>query len=267
LGKAEGVSLVWTGDFTGSGQTEILFWYPAETRYWLGRFIGDDLHYTLAGNTAGFAGAERISLIWTGDFTGSGKTEVLFRDPRDGSYWLGRFTGDQITYTLAGNTAGSGGAEGVSLIWTGDFTGSGKTQILLWDPRDESYWLGRFTGDQISYTLAGNTAGSGGAEGVSRIWTGDFTGSGKTEILRWDPRDESYWLGRFTGDQIAYSLAGNAVELGGAESVSLVRIGNFSGSGKAELLVWHPGDGAWWSGRFTGAQLTYSPAGNTGPSV
>jgi hypothetical protein len=252
------------GRFTESGKDEILFWNPANKTYWIGQLTSDQLRFRYANSTAAFGGAEGVSLFKVGDFTGSSKTETLFWYPNDQNYWLGRFNGDQIGYTRAGNTSDFGGAEGASLFWTGDFTGLGKTETLFWFPKDQNYWLGRFTGDQIGYTPAGNTSVFGGAEDVSLIWTGSFTGSGKTELLFWLPQDQNYWLGRFTGDQISYTRAGNTSVFGGAEDVSLIWTGDFTGSGKTELLFWFPKDGNWWSGRFCGNQLRYTLVGNTG---
>ena len=208
----------------------------------------------------------KIDGLWRqGNFASAHQEDLVFWSREDGRCWLGRLVGDTLRFSLAGTTASSGDAEGSAPFSTGNFTGSGKTEILFRHPIVYDYWLARFTDDEVTPAYAGNTSRFGGAEGVSRVWTGDFTGSGKTEILFWYPGDKNYWLGRFTEDKISYALAGNTAGFGGAESVSLVRVGNFSGSGKSELLFWFAGDGNWWSGRFTGTQLAYSPAGNTPP--
>jgi len=94
-------------------------------------------------------------------------------------------------------------------FWTGNFAGSGRDEILFWFPGDQNYWLGQFTGTKLTYTLAGNTSSFGGAEGVSRVWVGNFTGSGRDEILFSSPSDGNWWIGRFTGNQLAYSFAIN----------------------------------------------------------
>jgi hypothetical protein len=88
----------------GPARRSFLFWFPDDQNYWLGRFIGDQISYTPAGNTSVFGGAEGASLFWTGDFTGSGKTELLFWFPGNGSWWTGHISGTDIAYTLAGNT-------------------------------------------------------------------------------------------------------------------------------------------------------------------
>jgi hypothetical protein len=209
LGGGTGVAKVWKGNFTGTAKAELLVWYSGDQTYRLGQFTGTQINFTPAGNTKGFAGAEGVSPTWVGDFSGDGHDELLFWFPGDKNYWLGRFTGTQINYTLAGNTAGFGGAEGVSPTWVGDFSGDGHDELLFWFPGDKNYWLGEFTATKINYTLAGNTAGFGGAEGVSPIWNGDFTGSAKDELLFWFPGDGNWWLGTFAGTKLGYGLAGN----------------------------------------------------------
>jgi len=250
FGGAEGVSLFWTGDFTGSGKTQTLFWFPGDQNYWLGQFNGDQIAYSLAGNTSGFGGSEAAGKLWVGRFTGGAQDELLFWFPGDKNYWLGQFNGGKIAYSLAGNTAGFGGAEGVSLFWTGDFTGSGKTQTLFWFPGDQNYWLGQFNGNQIAYSLAGNTSGFGGGEAVGKLWVGRFTGGAQDELLFWFPGDKNYWLGQFTGGKIAYSLVGNTAGFRGAEGASPLWTGDFIGSGKRQILFWYPGDKNYWLGRF-----------------
>ncbi|MGK3958415.1 membrane dipeptidase [Arthrobacter sp. R4] len=261
------------GRFADS-RDSILEWDPENQNYWLGTFAGNDLKYNLVGNTKGFGGSESVSRFWTGNFTGLERTQTLLWYPGGSHYWLGRYdelTEPKFRYSDAGDTKRFGGAEGVSLIWTGDFTGSGKTQLLFWYPGDRNYWLGRFdegAEPKIHYTPAGNTNGFNGAEGVSLIWTGDFTGSGKTQLLFWYPGDRNYWLGRFdegAEPKIHYTPAGNTNGFQGGEKVSKTWCADFSGGGKSEVLFWYPGDQNYWLGQFLGEKIDYSlgPAGNT----
>ncbi|MEV4351507.1 hypothetical protein AB0J83_44190 [Actinoplanes sp. NPDC049596] len=257
FGGGERVSPTWTGNFTGSRRTELLFWHPPDGNFWLGRFTGTHLHYSLAGNVSAAASAVAR---WTGAFTGAGRTELLSWSPGNQNFSLGRFTGNQLGWTKAGNL---GGIDNADRIWTGNFTGSAATELLLWGANDRNYWLLRFPGGQLAWAPAGNTDRFAGAERVSPSWTGAFTGAGGTELLFWYPGDHNYWLGRFHAGQIDYTFAGNTDGFGGAEAVSPVWAGNFTGAGKTELLFWYPGDQNYWLGRFTGDQLGWTHAGNT----
>jgi hypothetical protein len=42
------------GSFTGSGHSDLLFYYPESGEWWLGSFSNQQLHWRLADNTAGF---------------------------------------------------------------------------------------------------------------------------------------------------------------------------------------------------------------------
>jgi hypothetical protein len=96
-------------------------------------------------------------------------------------------------------------------FWTGDFTGSGKADILFYYPGDHNWWLGQFTGTQLTWSLAGNTAGFGQVWDGRPFWTGDFTGSGKTDVMFFYPGDNNWWLAVYTGSQFQWSLRGNGI--------------------------------------------------------
>ena len=63
------------------------------------------LNWSLAGNTTGFGQVWDGRPFWTGDFTGDGKTDILFYFPGDGNWWLGRFDPNGgLSWNHAGNT-------------------------------------------------------------------------------------------------------------------------------------------------------------------
>ncbi len=61
----------WTGDFTGIGHTQVLFYYPGDQNWWLGTVNGNVLNRALWGNTSGFGNTVHDP-AWTGNFTGQG---------------------------------------------------------------------------------------------------------------------------------------------------------------------------------------------------
>ena len=273
-----------TGDFTGSGKSEVMFYAPGnpaapDGNWWLGTFAGSQMSWTLAGNTRGF-GDIAGNRFFTGDFTGSGKSEVMFYAPGnpaapDGNWWLGTFAGSQMSWTLAGNTKGFGDIAG-NRFFTGDFTGSGKSEVMFYAPGnpaapDGNWWLGTFAGSQMSWTLAGNTRGFGDIAG-NRFFTGDFTGSGKSEVMFYAPGnpaapDGNWWLGTFAGSQMSWTLAGNTKGFGDIAGNPFFT-GDFTGSGKSEVMFYAPGnpaapDGNWWLATFAGSQMSWTLVGNT----
>ena len=80
--------LLWTGDFTGKGHVQVLFYYNGDGNWWLGDFAGGG--WQKVGNTAGFGNLnDGQHLFWTDDLTGPGDVQVLFYDANDSNWWLG----------------------------------------------------------------------------------------------------------------------------------------------------------------------------------
>ncbi|MCY4725922.1 VCBS repeat-containing protein [Nocardioides sp. STR2] len=258
----------WIGDFAGDHRADVLFYYPGDKNWWLGRFDGNGkLNWNLAGNTAGFGEVWDKRPFWTGDFTGDGKTDVLFYYPGDKNWWLGRFdaTG-KLNWNLAGNTTGFGQVADGRPFWIGDFAGDHRADVLFYYPGDKNWWLGRFDGNgKLNWNLAGNTAGFGQVWDKRPFWTGDFTGDGKTDVLFYYPGDKNWWLGRFDATaKLNWNLAGNTTGFGQVADGRPFWIGDFAGDHRADVLFYYPGDKNWWLGRFDGnGKLNWNLAGNT----
>ena len=135
----------------------MLFYYPGDQKWWLGRYDGSRLQWSLAGNTAGFGQVRDGRPIWTSDFSGSGKDEVLFYYPGDQNWWLGRHDGTDIQWALAGNTAGFGQIADGRPLWIGRFTGRAKTEVLFFFPGDANWWLASHDGTELRWSHVGNT--------------------------------------------------------------------------------------------------------------
>jgi hypothetical protein len=262
----DGKHPIWVGDFDGDGDAEILFYYAGDGNWWLGTFVSNTINWNLAGNTAGFGNLADGRPIWAADFAGTGRTDILFYYPGDRNWWLGQFgTNNQLSWNLAGNTSGFGQVWDGRPFWIGDFSGDGKADVLFYYPGDRNWWLGRFSGNQLSWNLAGNTAGFGQVGDGRPIWAADFAGTGRTDILFYYPGDRNWWLGQFgTNNQLSWNLAGNTSGFGQVWDGRPFWIGDFSGDGKTDVLFYFPGDGNWWLGRFTGTQLNWNFASNTG---
>src|ERR1700724_1412936 len=135
---------IWSGRFSRPSQADILFYYPGDHNWWLGQFAGTNINWSLAGNTAGFGQVWDGRAFWVGNFARPSQQDILFYYPGDHNWWLGKFSGTSLNWNLAGNTAGFGQVADGRPFWTGQFTGSGRSEILFYYPGDHNWWLGRF---------------------------------------------------------------------------------------------------------------------------
>ncbi|WP_221390548.1 hypothetical protein [Dyadobacter sp. NIV53] len=255
--------LIWTGNFSGDNTRDVLFYYPDDGNWWLGKFVNNVLDWNLAGNTSGFGNLADGRPIWTGSFSGDSTTDILFYFPGDGNWWLGKLVNNVIEWNVAGNTNGFGNLWDGRPIYLGEFSGDNTTDILFYSPGDSYWWLGKFVNNVIEWNVAGNTSGFGNLADGRPVWTGNFSSDSSTDILFYFPGDSNWWLGKFVNNVLEWNHAGNTSGFGNIWDGRPVWIGDFNGDGTADVLFYFPGDGNWWLGSFADNALQWSHAGNS----
>jgi kumamolisin len=183
----------WTGDFSGVGHAQVMFYYPGDSNWWLGTVGGGQLGWQLVGNTSGFGNISG-DRFWTGDLSGVGHAQVMFYYPGNGNWWLGTVAAGHLTWQLVGNTSGFGNISG-DPFWTGDFSGTGHAQVMFNYPGDGNWWLGTVAAGHQTWQLVSNTAGFGKVAASCPFWTGTFLGPGHAQIMFYYPGDKNWWLG------------------------------------------------------------------------
>lgn len=256
---------IWCANFTGSGGTDVLFYFPGDSNWWLGEFSGTSLNWRLVGNTAGFGNLHDGRPIFIGDFSGSGGTDVLFYSPGDSNWWLGTLDANALTWHLVGNTAGFGLLTDRRPIWTGYFSTTGRPQVLFYSPGDGNWILGTLDGNlQLGWSLAGNTNGFGQLNDGRPIWITDLDQDLRDNVLFHYPGDNNWWLGTFGVDgRLTWRNVGNTSGLGQIWPNCRFFLRPFTRVFGSEVLMYRPADGNWWLGRLTGTQLVWRQVGST----
>jgi hypothetical protein len=124
---------------------------------------------------------------------------------------------------------------------------------------------------ELRWTFAGNTSGFGRNHLLSQpFWIGNFSRLNRADVLFYNPGDGNWFLALHSGNQLAWSYAGNTQganpgdpNFGQIWDGRPFWIGDFNGDGRADVLFYYPGDGNWWLGSHNGNQLAWSYAGNT----
>ena len=256
-----------TGDFDGNGKSDALFYYGGDGNVWMGLSDGTNLTWHNAGTLASLGNlVDGKHAFYSGDFDGNGKSDVLIYGNADGSWRLGLSDGTNLTWQVASTTPGYGNLlDGAHRIFIGDFSGDGKADVLFYNKGDGNWWLGASAGTTLTWTKVANTSGYGNLlDGSHALYTGDFDGNGKRDVLMYYNGDGNWWLGASDGATLTWSQAGNTSGFGNLiEGSHRVVVGDFDGNGKSDVLMYYNGDGNWWLGASDGATLTWKQFGNS----
>ncbi len=236
-------------DFDGDGQTDVL-WRNVNT--------GDNATWLMNGTAVedgkffdAFHPSFGWDLVGSGDFTGDGKTDLL---------WRNRNTGDNGVWEMDGTTVRQGimldpfpVSSGWDIVATADITGDSKVDIL---------WYNRNSGEIGYWEMDGTTTASGGllgnagavpsSSGWYIVGAGDFTQDGKTDIL---------WHNYYSGDVGFWEMDGTTFVQGGSITQVPVSTGwyvvgcsDFNQDSNADLF---------WQNIFTGDTAIWTMTGNT----
>ena len=176
-----------SGDFKGSGKTDIAVFYNygnSQTRLWLFASEHNFQPYLLWDSGPGNFDSSKIVKVISGDFKGTGKTDIaVFYDHGENKQGLWLFTSESnFQPTQVWETSGWAVPQGVI---TGDFNGSGKTDIAAFFCYGKNaYGLVVFSSNSNFQPTGVWQSGVGELDWsrVVKVITGNFTDPEKTDI-------------------------------------------------------------------------------------
>ena len=220
-----------------------------------GKIIGV-LPMDFTTNTPGFnEEIIRHNLPWseiiTGDFSGSGKTELaIFVDYGSNTTGLLQFSpssdGSYQLREVWNSGAGKWEASRMSNVVVGDFTGSGRAEIaVFYDYGNNQTGLWLFTKQSSGWPMQPNQVwdsglGKWGANRMVDVVVGDFSGTGKQEIgvfYNYLNNQTGLWVFSATSDFQPRQVWDSGLGKWGANRMVDVVVGDFSGTGKQEIAV------------------------------
>jgi serralysin len=270
-GNAVNLSSAWSvsgvGDLNGDGQSDVLLRNSNGTfADWTmnGSQIASAQTVTSQGATLTLGAAWSVSGL--GDFNGDGDADVLLHNT-NGTFADWTMNGSQIEssqlLTSQGATLTLGPAWSVSGI--GDFNGDGNADILLHNTNGTfADWT--MNGSQIASSQL--LTSQGAPLKLSAAWSvagiGDFNGDGLADVLL---RNTNGTFADWTmnGSQIesAQTLTHNGAAVTLDPSWSIAAIGDFTGDGKADILLKNT-NGAFAEWTMNGSAITAVAAVSAG---
>jgi M6 family metalloprotease-like protein len=263
----DGRHYIYVGSFSDSDLKSILFYHGRDSNWWLGTISNGALTWRGLGDTAGYGDlTDGAHLIWTGDFNGDGRDEIIMYHERDSNWWLGSIVNSRLTWSGIGNTAGFGPLIGnAHRFWVGNFTAYNQRQLLMHFSGDGNWWSGVMTDNRLQWSTIGNTRGFGNLlSGDHAIYCGQFGGDSCDDILFYYANDHTWWLGTYRSGRLEWRHVSTTSGFGNLlDGRHLIWTADFGGSGRESVLMYHARDSNWWVGEVSTDQITWRGGGNT----
>ena len=181
----------------------------------------------------------------TFDFSGDGKSDILWHHAGRGEVWLWGMDGASSTAQLHVRTLGEPGWE---IRGLGDQTGDGKADVL---------WRNSLSGMLYLWTMNGSTIAAETYVGTvdpayDIVGTGDYNGDGTSDILWRHLANGEVWVWLMNGPTPLGQTYVDTVDPGYVVQGS----GDLNGDGKADLVWRHTTGGDVWVWLMNGATPT-----------
>jgi hypothetical protein len=199
--------------------------------------------------------------VQAGDFTGSGRASIAGRIKENGQWWVAVSTGT----TFASALWATWHADSPSFHWVdvkvGDFNGDGKADIIGRVLESGEWWLNQSNGSRFLPTLWDRWSN---AVTWVDVQVGDFNGDGRSDIIGRLKQNGQWWVSRSVGPVASPHGATSLWTTWAPDQPGLldwvdVKVGDFTGDGKTDLIGRIRENGQWWVSVANAAGTAFLP--------
>ncbi|WP_424848097.1 FG-GAP-like repeat-containing protein [Streptomyces sp. SAI-129] len=225
-----GMTSLTAGEFTGDSKGDLIAAEVSTGKLWLyrGPNVGTKSSRTQIG-TGGWNGMTNLA---AGDLNHDGKDDLVATEKSTGKLYLYKGTG---TGSLTTRTEiGTGGWNGMTNVFAGDFNGDGIDDIGATEKATSKLYLYKGNGNGTITGLGGRTEiGTGGWNGMNKVASpGDMNKDGKDDLVATEKSTGKLYL--YKGDGSGLTTR-TEIGTGGWNSISGYGAADFTGDGIGDL--------------------------------
>jgi hypothetical protein len=252
-------------NYGGGAKADLAIWRPSTYEWWI-KSAGIPATVVCGGNatppncTWGQSGDVPVP----GDYNADGKADAAIYRPSSGDWYVRSLDGTVICAPSGGpgghcNLGGIYGEEAVPA----DYTGSGVTDLAVWDPGTGNWYIKTPTDTVVC--AGGSPPGTGcnfGQKGDIPV-PADYDGDGVADLGIFRPSTGEWWIKTISGNVIcAGASSGSRCVFGQANDIPMP--GDYAGLGKAQLAVWRGSNAVWYIAKTDGTAVCACGWGQAG---
>jgi hypothetical protein len=252
-------------NYGGGSKADLAIWRPSTYEWWI-KSAGIPSTVVCGGNATppNCTWGQSGDIPMPGDYNGDGKADAAIYRPSSGDWYVRSLDGTVICAPSGGpgghcNLGGTFGDEAVPA----DYTGSGVTDLAVWDPGTGNWYIKTPTDTVVC--AGGSPPGTGcnfGQKGDIPV-PADYDGDGKADLGIFRPSTGEWWIKTISGNVIcAGASSGSRCVFGQANDIPMP--GDYAGLGKAQLAVWRGSNAVWYIAKTDGTAVCACGWGQAG---